>query len=144
MTRRMIIGVLALVGVFVALYLSLYKLGYIGQLSCSIGSCEQVNTSRWAVFLGLPVALWGVGFYAVVLALALAGTPTRFLASRHVSRALVAFSGTGLLFSAYLTTLELFVIHAICMWCVSSATIVTLIFAASVADLRATRDRSGT
>ena len=58
----MIVAALALAGIFVALYLLLYKLGMIGALSCAVGSCEIVNSSKWATFLGLPVAGWGVGF----------------------------------------------------------------------------------
>jgi uncharacterized membrane protein len=131
-SRRQIIALLALVGVCVATYLTLYKLGVIGTLSCSIGSCEQVNTSRWARFLGAPVALWGVGFYLAVLAVAIAGTLPQFAESPRIGTALVAMSGVGVLFSAYLTALELFVIHAICMWCVISAIIVTLIFLLSL------------
>ena len=42
----------------VSTYLTLYKLGYIGTLQCAVGSCETVNTSRWATFLGMPVAAW--------------------------------------------------------------------------------------
>jgi hypothetical protein len=53
----MIVAALALAGIFISLYLTLYKLGVIGELSCTFGSCETVNTSRWAVFLGLPVAV---------------------------------------------------------------------------------------
>jgi hypothetical protein len=41
----MIVAMLSLAGIFVALYLLLYKLGLIGELSCSVGSCETVNTS---------------------------------------------------------------------------------------------------
>ena len=44
--RRMVIAALALVGVFVALYLTLYKVGTIGHLACGFGGCERVNTSR--------------------------------------------------------------------------------------------------
>ena len=73
MKARMVIALLSLVGTFVALYLTLYKVGIIGQLSCSVGSCEAVNTSQWAVFLGVPVAAWGLGAYIVMLCLALAG-----------------------------------------------------------------------
>lgn len=57
----MAMAVLALAGIFVALYLLLYKLGMIGNLNCSVGSCETVNTSKWATFLGFPVAAWGSG-----------------------------------------------------------------------------------
>ena len=70
MNKRMLVALVALAGVFVALYLTLYKLGYIGTLACAVGSCETVNTSRWATFLGMPVAVWGLGFYVVALALA--------------------------------------------------------------------------
>ena len=55
----MIVAALALAGIFISTYLTLYKLGMIGELTCSIGSCETVNTSRWSIFLGLPVAAWG-------------------------------------------------------------------------------------
>ena len=48
----------------------------------------------------------------------------------------VLLSGGALLFSAYLTYLELFVIHAICRWCVGSAVIITAIFVLSLLDAR--------
>jgi len=136
MGKRMVVAALALIGVFVSLYLTLYKLGAIGQLSCSVGSCEKVNTSEWSTFLGQPVALWGLGFYVATLLVAVAGLGARFGDSRRLSLLLVAMSGVGVLFSAWLTYLELFVIDAICMWCVISAIIVTLIFLASLLDLR--------
>jgi uncharacterized membrane protein len=136
MSKRMVIAALALAGVFVSLYLTLYKLGLIGQLSCSVGSCETVNTSEWSVLLGQPVALWGLGFYLATFAVAAAGLSERLLDSRPVSLLLVAMGGGGVLFSAWLTYLELFVIHAICMWCVISALIVTSIFATALMDRR--------
>ncbi|HEU4748913.1 MAG TPA: vitamin K epoxide reductase family protein [Gemmatimonadaceae bacterium] len=136
MTKRMIVAALALAGIFVGLYLTLYKLGIIGELSCTVGSCETVNTSKWAVFLGFPVAAWGVFFYVAVFALALVGTLDRFEDAPVISWLLVIWSGFGFLFSAWLTYLELAVIHAICIWCVVSALLVTAIFVLSIADLR--------
>lgn len=135
-TKRMILGMLALIGVFVSIYLTLYKLGYIGELQCAVGSCETVNTSRWATFLGLPVAAWGLGFYITVLAAAMVGVQERFADSRAVSVVLTALTGWGVLFSGWLTYLELFVIDAICIWCVASAVIVAMMFAVSLADLK--------
>src|SRR5687767_14446067 len=132
----MVVGMLAFIGVFLSTYLTLYKLGYIGELQCAVGSCETVNTSRWATFFGLPVAAWGLGFYVATLALVMLGIQERYADSRGVSIALVAMTGWGVLFSGWLTYLELFVIDAICMWCVISACIVTLIFILSVLDLR--------
>ena len=130
----MLVALLALVGTFVALYLTLYKIGVIGVLSCNIGSCETVNTSRWATFLGLPVAAWGLGTYIVILVLALAGM--QGVAPRKTASLTALVTGWGVLFSAWLTYLELCVIHAICMWCVISATLMLLLFVTSVIDLR--------
>ncbi len=136
MTKRMIVAMLALAGIFVALYLLLYKLGMIGHLSCNIGSCETVNTSKWARLMGIPVAGWGVAFYLAMFALAVVSTTERYADSAGMSKLLVFASGTGVLFSVWLTYLELFTIHAICEWCVTSAVIVTVIFLVTVADLR--------
>ena len=134
MKRREVIAALALAGIFVALYLTLYKMGAIGELSCRVGSCETVNSSRWAIFLGAPVAAWGVAYYIVVFAVALAGLSGRFADSRQLSLALLLLTGWGVLFSSWLTYLELFVIRAICQWCVVSALIVVAIFLVSLWD----------
>jgi len=143
MTKRMVAAVLALIGLFVALYLTMYKTGMIGTITCSIGSCETVNTSRWSTFLGLPVAAWGLGFYITTLTVAIMGSQDRWADERAPAVALVALSGWGVLFSLWLTYLELFVINAICTWCVISAIIVTLIFITSVLDLRDYAKRGG-
>ena len=136
MNKRMIVAALALAGIFLAVYLLLYKLGMIGELSCSVGSCEKVNTSKWATFLGLPVAAWGVGWYVVMFVLALVSTWETYAESPAVSMLLLVVAGTGVIFSAYLTYLELFVIHAICQWCVVSAILVLVIFVICAIDYR--------
>jgi uncharacterized membrane protein len=138
MRPRQVIALLALTGAFVALYLTLYKLGAIGELTCAVGNCETVNTSRWATLLGLPVAAWGLGAYMMLFVLAMTGLRDGLHASRTISWMLVALSGGGVLFSMWLTYLELFVFHAICLWCVTSATLITLTFLAALADLKAT------
>ena len=135
MTKRMIVAALALAGIFISLYLTLYKLGVIGELSCTLGSCETVNTSRWSVFLGLPVAAWGLLFYLDVFGVALMGTMPRWENEPVFSIILVAEAAIGVLFYAWLTYLELAVIEAICIWCVTSAVIVLVILLVSVADL---------
>jgi uncharacterized membrane protein len=88
------------------------------------------------MFLGVPVAVLGLGGYAVLLALALAGLEGRFAAGPRITRLLAVISGGGVLFSIYLTYLELFKIHAICKWCVGSAVIIAAIFVASLAGLK--------
>src|SRR4026208_1973119 len=106
MTRRMLTALVALVGFFVALYLALYKAGMIGSLACGSGGCETVQLSRWATFLGLPVAVWGVGFYLVLFGVALLGTTERFVDEPWVSHALLTLAAWGVIFSAWLTYLE--------------------------------------
>jgi uncharacterized membrane protein len=133
----MIVAALALAGIFISLYLTLFKLGVIGELTCSIGSCETVNTSKWSTFLHLPVAAWGLLFYAEVFLISLVGT--MFENEPFLSALLVAEAGFGVLFSAWLTYLELAVIHAICIWCVTSAVIVVAILLVSITDLREVR-----
>ena len=139
MTRRMLTALIALVGLFVALYLTLYKVGVIGTLACGTGGCETVQLSRWSTFLGLPVAAWGVTYYAVVFALAFAGVQDRWAESRRLLLAMVIATGWGVAFSAWLTYLELFVIHAICRWCVVSAALTIMVFALAFSDYRASR-----
>lgn len=130
---RRLVALLALAGIFLSTYLALYKFGMIGSLTCSVGSCETVQLSKWAMFLGLPVAAWGVGFYIAVFVLAmLALGPAGD--SPVVGWALLATTGWGVLFSAWLTWLELYVIHAICMWCVVSAILTLVIFLLVVLD----------
>ena len=136
MNKRMLVALVALTGVFVALYLTLYKLGYIGTLACAVGSCETVQTSKWATLFGFPVGAWGVGYYIAVLAIALLGLTPRWADSRGLSDVLLAVTTFGLLFSFWLTYLELFVIHAICQWCVVSAILAAILFALSWLDRR--------
>ena len=136
MIRRQAIVLLALVGLLVATYLWLYKLGVLGELKCGTGSCEYVQTSRYADLLGLPVALYGVAGYATLLALGLARLQPRFASDRRVSGLLAALATVGFAFTIYLTTIELFVLHATCRWCLASAAIMSAIWVLSLADLR--------
>jgi uncharacterized membrane protein len=135
----MLTALIALVGLFIALYLTLYKVGIIGALACGTGSCETVQLSRWSTFLGLPVAAWGTAYYVAVFALALAGIQDRWEDSLHLSLTMLVVTGWGVVFSAWLTYLELFVIHAICRWCVVSAALAVVLFVLALQDWRATR-----
>jgi uncharacterized membrane protein len=131
------LAALALLGLFVATYLTLYHYGFIGQLACSAThGCETVQTSKWSSLFGLPVAAWGLGYYVVVFALAFAGVQDRYVESRRLSLALVLLTGWGALFSGWLTYLEGFAIHAWCQWCLISASIATLLFVLSLLDWR--------
>jgi uncharacterized membrane protein len=134
MKYRMAAALLSLAGFFVSLYLYLYKIGRIGTLACGTGGCETVQTSPFSRFLGLEVALYGVVGYLVLLVLSM--DTLRRPAAAISSRLLLILSGAGLAFTIYLTYLELFVIKAICRWCVGSAVIITLIFIVALLDWR--------
>jgi len=137
MRYRQAIALLALVGLFVALYLWLHALGFGGAIKCGAsGGCETVQTSQWAVFLGMPVAFYGVIGYLALLIVALAGLRPAALAERTWNLRLLGLATVGVVFTAYLTYIELFLIHAICRWCVGSAVSITAIWVVAVLGLR--------
>ncbi|HLQ68480.1 MAG TPA: vitamin K epoxide reductase family protein [Gemmatimonadales bacterium] len=137
MRHRQAIALLALVGLFVAVYLWLHAIGIGGAIKCGAsGACEVVQTSRWAVFLGQPVALYGVIGYVVILIVALAGLWPAALVQRGWNVLLFGLATIGFVFTLYLTYLEVFVIHAICRWCVGSALIITVIWVVAAWGLR--------
>ena len=135
----MVVAALALVGVFVATYLLLYKIGALGTIACGTGGCETVQNSPWAYFLGIPVAAWGLVGYVAIFATAFLGTRPRFADARWVSIGLLAFTGLAFLFSIYLSVLEEFVIHAWCQWCIVSAVLSTLAFGFALPEARKAR-----
>lgn len=133
----MVTATLALVGLLVALYLWLWKIGALGTLACGTGGCETVQLSPYGNLFGLPVAFYGVVGYAALLAVSLWGLGARWIDRPEPTVALVALSGGGVGFTAYLTYLEAFVIGAWCRWCLVSAAIITAILVASVVGMRA-------
>jgi uncharacterized membrane protein len=119
--------VLALVGIGVATYIVIADSGG-GAPKCLAGGsgCETVADSRYSHIAGVNVAVFGILGYAMLLAAAVVpGDPGRF------GGFLAALVGFG--FSAYLTYLELFVIDAICQWCVASAVVMALSLAVAAA-----------
>ncbi len=137
MRHRMAVAVLALLGLLSSVYLLLYKLGVVGTLVCGgSGACERVQTSQCAVFLGVPVAAYGVAGFAALLLVALAGLGERWAASAAPSWLLVVFSAAGVGFAAYLTYLEVAVIHDICRWCALCALLITAILVVSALGAR--------
>jgi uncharacterized membrane protein len=143
MIYRMSAALLSLAGLFISTYLYLYKLGRIGSLACGTGGCETVQLSPWSRVAGVEVALIGVLGYAGLLGLSLAALQPGLAGRRWPAALLAGLSGIGVLFTAYLTYLELFVIHAICWWCVASGFIILVMCAMALLDLRRLpRDRN--
>jgi uncharacterized membrane protein len=123
---------LAMAGFLISAYLTwTYLNGAVPVCVGGSGGCEAVQTSRYSEILGVPVAVLGLFAYgAMLLCAVLRGEKAA------VSGAFVAL--VGVLFSAYLSYLELFVLRAICQWCVASALLVVAYFVLGTLRLRNT------
>jgi uncharacterized membrane protein len=124
--RRASAGLAAL-GVGVATYITIADSGG-GAPACLAGGhgCETVAQSHYSHLLGVNVAVYGIAGYLLLLGAALTpGDAGRFAG--------FAAGTIGLGFSLYLTYLELFVIDAICQWCVASAVLMACLFGANAA-----------
>jgi len=119
-----VIALLALAGMFVS-SISLYHHFSKSKTSfCDIGqsfNCDLVNRSQYSVFHGIPVALLGILGYLLILSLA---TVYREKAETPFILAGVTLAGLG--FALYLTYIEAFVLHAWCILCLSSLTLITV------------------
>ena len=142
MNKRQLMALISLAGLFLGIYLTLYKFGVIGSLVCNVGSCEKVQSSKYSMFLGLPVATWGIGFYLLMFALCVTSMQDHFAESRSVALAMFVVAGWGVLFTAWLNYLEAFVINAWCEWCLGSAAMVLIIFVLALLNWRQTREAS--
>jgi uncharacterized membrane protein len=138
-TLRIIAIISTVVGLVDSLYLTYIKLAHTQALCLpGIGDCETVNTSRYSEVFGIPVAVFGALLYAVLLVFLLLedrsfmGIPVQRETSLLASFGLSFF---GLLFSAYLTYIEIAVLRAICPFCLISAIAMLAVFICSIIRL---------
>jgi uncharacterized membrane protein len=124
---------LGVIGMGVALYL-LYVETTSAQAICGpLGDCNAVQDSPYALIFGvLPVGMAGVLGYLAILGAWFWGKGSSAGLGSYVPVALLGLSAFGTLYSIYLTYLEIFVIHAVCMWCITSAIVMTLLLLASL------------
>jgi uncharacterized membrane protein len=109
-------------GIGVATYIAIAEAGG-GSPACLAGGggCETVAESPYSELAGVNVAVIGILGYVLLLATSLLrGDPAR------IGGFALALTGFG--FSLYLTYLELFVIEAVCQWCLVSAILMTILF----------------
>jgi uncharacterized membrane protein len=124
-TLRGVATFVATLGVGVATYIAIADSGG-GSPVCVGGGhgCETVADSSYSHLLGVNVAVFGIVAYLILLGVAmLRGDGAR------MGGFAVSLAGFG--FGVYLTYLELFVIEAVCQWCVASAVLMTVLFALS-------------
>ena len=120
-TAGVIILALSALGIVLSLYLAYLYYSKATAVFCTAGSgCDTIRESSYSAILGVPVALLGVIGYSLIFALSIAS-----IKGKNQWFLLYLASLAGFAFSAYLTYIELFVIHAICFYCLISAVIIT-------------------
>ncbi len=125
-STRVLLAGLSVAGLLMSTYLTWVHIRGVAPICLSgSGGCETVQASRYAEILGVPVAALGVGGYVGLFFAAVLRGEVGVLLGLFISLISILFSG-------YLTYLELFVIYAVCQWCVTSAGLMTLAFVLSV------------
>ncbi|HEX5850677.1 MAG TPA: vitamin K epoxide reductase family protein [Rubrobacter sp.] len=133
---RVALLALAVVGVLISAYLTWTHFAGLTPVCTGSGEgCQTVQSSRYASLLGIPVAVLGlVAYGGLVFSVAVWAEIGIFLSF------LISLVGT--LFSVYLTYLEVFIIGALCQWCLASAVImVAALVCATLAVLPLLRAR---
>jgi protein-disulfide isomerase/rhodanese-related sulfurtransferase/uncharacterized membrane protein len=134
--RKTLLLALSLLGLFDSLYLLWVYTSPSRPMLCLGSGCDAVRASSYAHLFGLPLPAFGVASYVLLGHLIFAEVLVPPRLGRAIQYAVAGISGAGFLFSIYLTSLEAFVIHAWCAWCVVSALVVTGIFVLSLLELR--------
>ena len=125
---------LAGLGILVSIYMTIYKLTENPNMCLGNVGCSVVNSSKYAMVYGIPVAVIGVGGYLAILLLLWMERRNSFLIENGT---LVVFGLAliGFLFTVYLIYVELALIHALCPFCVTSQVTMTILFVLSVIRL---------
>ncbi len=125
--RDWLVGTLALLGAALTIVLIVVAARQAELPFCGEGSaCDIVQGSRWSVFLGLPIAVWGLFVYVLLALAALFGRKRQ---ARW--RAIVFFATVGFAVSIYLNLIAVFVIGATCSYCLVSFVLITVLYALS-------------
>jgi len=126
--------ILAVIGFFDSLYLTWAKLTHSEVICGGSAECQTVSNSSYAEIAGVPISLLGMGSYIVILALLFLETRAGFW-QEYSKMILFGITLAGVLYSAYLTFIEVAVLYAICPYCVVSAVVMSLLFILSIIRL---------
>jgi uncharacterized membrane protein len=131
---------LALAALGIASYLTVTHYSDPTALACpdsGVVNCTLVTTSSWSVFLGVPVAVWGLAWALVMAGLT---TPWAWRAGwERLDQVRVGASAVGAATVLYLVYVELFRIGAICLWCTGIHLITVCLFGVVLAGQAARR-----
>ncbi len=130
-----LVPLLAVAGSGVAIYLTFIETTKAKAICGPVGDCNAVQNSPYALIFGvIPVGLVGLLGYLAILAAWFWYRYRRDALAEYVPIALLGMTLIGVVYSIYLTYLEIFVIHAVCIWCISSAWIMMLLMLLSLPD----------
>jgi len=125
--------VLCLIGLGVAGYLAYMETQAVQAICGPVGDCNAVQSSPFARLFGiLPVGVVGIAGYLAILAAWFYPRLRRDRIAPYMPLIVFGMTIFGVLFSLYLTFLEPFVIQAVCIWCITSAVIMTLLLLLSL------------
>lgn len=117
--------VLSLLGFLDATYLTIEHYRGVIPACNTVNGCEKVLTSSYSVVYGIPVALGGAVFYLAVLFLLLFYFDTKKFGALRLAARLTPL---GFLASIYFFSLQAFILHSWCLYCLGSAVTSTLLF----------------
>lgn len=126
--------VLACLGVLDSIYLLVYKLTGNNEMCLGNGGCHDVNFSPYSEIGGIPVSVFGIAAFLVIAGILLLEQRLE-IPKEYGPLAIFGISLAGVAFMSYLTWLEIYVIHAICPFCVAAAVIIALIFILAIIRL---------
>jgi len=131
---RNITVALLVIGLFVSIYMTIYKVTNNESMCIGSSGCSEVNASRYSEINGIPVAVLGiVGYTALLALLVLEQRPG--IIQQNGTMMFFGISLIGFLFTLYLIYLEVALIKAYCPFCLTSQAMMTIIFIISVIRL---------
>ena len=132
-----VIPILCALGFGVAAYLAYVETAQVSAVCGPVGDCNTVQQSAYARLFGIvPVGLMGLAGYAALAALWLAARRARGRTTDYATLSMFGMAVLGTLFSVYLTFLEPFIIGATCLWCLTSAVLMTILMVLTVKGAR--------
>jgi uncharacterized membrane protein len=139
-----LVPITALVGIGVAGYLTYVETTAVEAICGPLGDCNAVQNSTYARIFGvLPVGILGLIGYIAILIAWLIQKLRRDRWGSYATLAMLGMAIFGTLYSIYLTYLELWVIRAVCVWCVGSAVLITILMLLSTQPAIAALDSLG-
>ena len=127
--------VVTIIGLLDSVYLTWIKLANKEAYCAGIGQCDVVNSSEYAELYGVPIALLGAGAYLGLLILFMIENRSQYWEDNSAAF-VFGITLIGVLYSAYLTYIEIAVLEAICPFCVISAIAMVILFGISIYNLR--------